>query len=278
MSKPLASVIVPTKNSARTLRACLESIQVQTYKNVEILVVDNFSTDETKEIATQYTDKFFECGPERSAQRNFGVEQAQGKYVLFVDSDMKLEKNVLEQCVDRFEKSSTVRAVVIPEESFGVGFWAQCKKLERSFYLGVDWMEAARFFMKKDVVDVGGYNTTLISGEDWDLSFRIAALGTKERVEAFIFHDEGRLSLSATLKKKFFYATKFFAYVSQTKDQMNQKKQTGVVSRYALFFSDPKKLFCNPLLGGGMLFMKTAEFFFGSIGYVWGFYKQKKMV
>ncbi len=59
MENPLVSVIIPTYNSSRTLEKCLESIKNQTYKNVEIIVVDNNSTDNTKEIAKKYTGKAY---------------------------------------------------------------------------------------------------------------------------------------------------------------------------------------------------------------------------
>jgi glycosyltransferase involved in cell wall biosynthesis len=59
MHRPLVSIIIPTKNSARTLAACLESCRSQTYENIEIIVVDNFSSDMTPEIAKQYTEFFF---------------------------------------------------------------------------------------------------------------------------------------------------------------------------------------------------------------------------
>ena len=64
MDNPLVSVIVPTKNSSKTLEACLRSIKEQSYKNIEIIVVDNNSIDDTKESAKKYTDKVFNFGPE----------------------------------------------------------------------------------------------------------------------------------------------------------------------------------------------------------------------
>jgi glycosyltransferase involved in cell wall biosynthesis len=56
----LVSIIIPTYNSARTLEQCLISIQNQDYTNIEIIVVDNNSSDETKSIATKFTDKVFD--------------------------------------------------------------------------------------------------------------------------------------------------------------------------------------------------------------------------
>ena len=151
MNKSLVSIIIPTKNSSTTLGACLKSIKNQTYKNIELIVVDNNSTDETKVIAKKYTDKVFNKGPERSAQRNYGVKQSNGEYTLIIDSDMELSEKVVENCVKKIQSNTHIKAIIIPEESFGVGFWAQCKKLERSFYIGVDWIEAARFFEKKSL-------------------------------------------------------------------------------------------------------------------------------
>jgi glycosyltransferase involved in cell wall biosynthesis len=70
---PLVSVIVPTKNSSSTLVKCLDSIINQTYRNIEIIIVDNYSADSTRDIAMHYTDKVFTLGPERSPQVNYGV-------------------------------------------------------------------------------------------------------------------------------------------------------------------------------------------------------------
>lgn len=260
MNLPLVSIIVPTKNSAFFIERCLKSIKNQTYINIEIIVVDNDSSDCTLELANKYADRILKKGPERSVQRNFGVEKSKGQYVLIIDSDMELSKSVIKGCVKKAKKG--FGAVIMPEESFGEGFWAQCKKLERSFYIGVDWMEAARFFDKKVFLGVGGFDNHLISGEDWDLSQRVKTRTQIGRVSDLIFHNEGRINLAKTLKKKIYYARHFDKYLSKN----HAGPQISLIARYKLFLSRPKKLFKKPILGLGMLFMKTCEFGFGGLG------------
>jgi len=268
MLKPIVSVIVPTKNSYNTLGSCLESIKNQTYTKIETVVVDNFSSDNTPIVAKKYTKKFYSKGPERSPQRNYGVSKAIGKYVVIIDSDMNLSPGVIQECVEVMESNLALAGIIIPEESFGEGFWAQCKKLERSFYVGVPYMEAARFFKKSDYESTGGYNETMVSGEDWDLSQRIEQLGALGRVASYIYHDEGHISLWKSVSKKFYYAEKFAQYKESSKSADKIIRQTSIVGRYRLFLSKPKKLFRKPLLGTGMLFMKTCEFSFGAAGYL----------
>lgn len=151
MSKEsLVSVIVTTKNESKTIQRCLESVVVQTYSRIELIVVDNASTDATREIAVEYTEKVFNKGPERSAQRNFGVEHSSGCFVLIIDADMQLGRTVVEECVQLIERDHSLGAVIIPEYSFGDGFWVACKAIERQCYIGDDLIEAARFFLMID--------------------------------------------------------------------------------------------------------------------------------
>ena len=84
------SIIITTKNEQDVIKDLLKSIKGQTYKNIEIVVVDNNSTDKTKEIAGRYTKLVFNKGPERSAQRNYGVEKCTGSFVVILDADMQL--------------------------------------------------------------------------------------------------------------------------------------------------------------------------------------------
>jgi len=266
---PLVSVIIPTKNSSEFLEACLASIKNQTYKKLEIIVVDNNSTDDTKLIAKKYTNKLFNKGPERSVQRNYGAKKALGDFLLFIDSDMELSSEVVQSCIKKVTQDKTVLALVIPEKSVGIGFWAQCKALERSFYVGVSWIEAARFFSKKSFNQLGGYDEKNTGTEDYDLPQRlISQMGfpSIRRINDYIVHNEGRLSLVKTLSKKIYYAKKLKRYITTNQHSFNQ--QSSLFERYKLFLKEPKKLLKKPAVGLGMIFMKTVEFFFAGIAYL----------
>jgi glycosyltransferase involved in cell wall biosynthesis len=268
MNTPLVSVIVTTRNNQATLDACLSSIALQSYQALELIVVDRDSVDDTKNIASRYTNHVYNHGPERSAQRNFAVAQATGEYVIIVDSDMELSKDVVTDCVAVMKNQPHSTGIIIPEESFGVGFWAQCKRLERSFYHGYDPVEAARFYPKGIYEQLGGFDETMISGEDWDLSTRARMLGPVMHITAMIHHNEGRLSLRTMLKKKYYYAGQARYYLRKNNVGAKITASAGPLQRYKLFFSRPGKLFSKPLVGFGMLVMKTCEFGSGAVGYI----------
>jgi glycosyltransferase involved in cell wall biosynthesis len=272
--KPLVSIIIATKNEEKNIPFLLKSISKQTYENLEVIVVDNNSTDQTKEISSQHGALVFNQGPERSSQRNFGVEQAKGDYLLFLDADMALSENVVEKCVATALNSKYI-GVIIPEESRGKGFWARCIILERSFYIGVDGIEAARFFDKNTFKNSGGYDSELISGEDWDLHTRISKLGQIGRISALIYHNEGHPTFLGLLRKKIYYAKHFSKYLSKNNGETAVFAQTSLLNRYRIWFSNPQKLFRYPVLGLGMLFLKTCEFGVGGIVFLWSKYVGK---
>lgn len=265
------SVIVPTRNSGSTLTECLASIKNQSYSNLEIIVIDNGSSDKTVAIASKMAHKVFQYGPERSAQRNFGAVQATGDWYLFIDSDMVLQPHVVKECITQVTSNPKVKALVIPEESYGEGFWAQCKRLERSFYVGVEWMEAARFFSASVFTDLHGYDEKNTGTEDYDLPQRLTAKWGNSaiaRTDSTILHNEGKLSLMKTMSKKFYYAHKLERYSSVLTNKAQFQKQASPLERYKLFFANPRKLFADPITGIGMLILKTAEFFAGAMGYI----------
>ncbi|QQR52503.1 glycosyltransferase [bacterium] len=88
-SNSFVSVIIPTRNSAATLDACLKSVAGQTYTPIEIIVVDRDSTDTTKAIAKRFTKHVYNHGPERSAQVNYGVTKSHRR--LCLQSRFRLE-------------------------------------------------------------------------------------------------------------------------------------------------------------------------------------------
>ena len=264
MKEDLVSVIIPTKNSAETIELCLKSIKDQNYPAIETIVVDNYSDDETADIARKYA-RVFQKGPERSTQRNHGVENAKGKYVVIIDSDMELTPNVIKECVHEISKKD-VAAVIIPEISVGEGFWTKCKALERSCYIGDDTIEAARFFDKNIFLEMGGYDEDIAGGgEDWDLPQRIkkAGYGTG-RIESLIKHHEGRLSLTKTMRKKLYYAKTIRRYIKKHPDMASKQ----IVLIRPAYIRHWRRLARDPLHTIGFMFMKMCEFAAGGVGFV----------
>ncbi|RLI30399.1 glycosyl transferase family 2, partial [Candidatus Bathyarchaeota archaeon] len=97
MANPLISVTIPTKNSEETISFCLQSIREQSYPDIEIVVVDGFSSDKTRMIAESYGAKIVLCKGGLLEARFLGVENSRGEYVVLVDSDQILEKTAIER-------------------------------------------------------------------------------------------------------------------------------------------------------------------------------------
>jgi glycosyltransferase involved in cell wall biosynthesis len=252
---PLVSVIVTTKNSARTLERCLAGIRDQSHPAVELIVVDNSSTDDTMAIAGRLADKVATLGPERSAQRNHGAAISSGDYLLFIDSDMVLSRGVVADGL-RALQSTGLPGAIIPEQSFGDGFWTKCRILERDCYTGDDLVEAARFYTREAFLAAGGFDLELNGPEDWDLSRRIAAGRRLPRTTASILHDEGRTSLRTAFVKRRYYAPGYLRYLR--KHGGGVATQGNSLLRPA-FVRNWRRLGRHPVLTGGMLSLKAVE-------------------
>ena len=253
------SVIVPTRNSGRTLEACLTSIRNQTYQHLEVIVVDNGSTDDTVATAQRLGDTVCRYGPvgwiATSAQRNMGATIARGDRLLFIDSDMRLSPTVVGECIETLDRTASP-AVIIPETSVGVGFWARCRALERSCYSGDDSAESARFFTRDSFAAAGGYDEDLTALEDWDLSQRIAGRASVPRISATILHDEGRLRLWGAAAKKRYYGASFRRLVR--KHGGRAMVRANFVARPA-FFRNWRRLATGGAETPGMFLLKSVE-------------------
>lgn len=105
------SIVVPIYNAELYLEETLESIYLQTFKNYELLLINDGSTDNSGEICKKYLQKdprvhyFYRKNSGVSDTRNFGIENANGKYICFIDSDDKLDKNYLSDFIDIYSKN-----------------------------------------------------------------------------------------------------------------------------------------------------------------------------
>lgn len=117
-NNPLVSIIVPIYNAAKYLSACLDSIINQTYQNLEIILVDDGSTDNSYQIAKSYAKKdpriklVHQENAKQSAARNHGIKLATGKYVSFVDDDDEITENFIEQLLVPYQKNKDISLTV----------------------------------------------------------------------------------------------------------------------------------------------------------------------
>lgn len=204
-SRPLVTVVVPTRDVGRTLERCLASIRAQSWPEIELVVIDNFSSDDTFAVAQRLADVAIQAGPERSAQRNLGIELASGAYILWIDADMVLTPRVVEDAVTAAEERGAT-AIFIPEVTVGSGFWTACRALERRCYVGVELIEAPRL-IRTDFFDThAGFRAELSGQEDAELRMRILAAGLPTaHIDTYILHDEGHLTLPFILRKRYYY-------------------------------------------------------------------------
>lgn len=273
----LVSVIVPTYNSQELIVDCLESVRNQTYKNIELIVVDGFSSDKTVQIAKKYA-KVFSYGRDPNQknifavphQRNYGMNKGKGDYLYYIDSDMRLLPKVIETCVDLI-KQERADAVIIPEEARGTGFWARCRSLEKACYNASpqSYTDSARFVKREVWHALGGLDATLGGGDDWDFQHRFYMHNYKTvKSPVHVIHYDGNLKLSKILRKEFIYGKNTLSYFQKySHDKKYLFKQYSFLRKDFLLNTD--KLIKDPVHAAGLFVMKMIEYAAVAIGIVY---------
>jgi glycosyltransferase involved in cell wall biosynthesis len=264
------SIIITTKNEEKNLGNLLNSIKVQDFQDLEIIVVDNNSSDATKEIAQKYGASVFNKGPERSAQRNFGVSKSNGKYVLILDADMILENGILQELSKMAGTDDDLKCLTMKEEPVGESAWAKAKKLELEFYTQPgDFELAPRWFEKEVFMEFNGFDETQTGTEDWDLPDRIYKKYPKKYLTNLkVFHNEGDYGLFHILKKKYYYASKAGKFV--------EKSKGGVFNPRFIYFLRPqfykhKRLWLKDIkISLSLILLIFLETIAGGLGFIKG--------
>lgn len=269
LKQDLVSIIIPTKGRADFLENCLKSIKAQTYKNIELIIVDGEPDSETLKLINKYKVTLYKYTPtlkkgsfDAPYKRNYGVKKSKGKYVYYVDADMELGKNLINEAVGLFNKKYS--ALILPEDSFGVGIWAKAKNLERRCYLGDMGIEAPRFFNKSVWEKVGGLDQSLASGrDDGDLYYKLLENGYKVgRTKSIVKHNEGNLTVAKLFNKKYRYGKDVLKYVSK-------RPKIGIYSYFPIrmsFFRNWRLFVSRPFDTFIFVIMKIIESFGGVIG------------
>lgn len=186
MSEQLISVIIPAYNASKFISKAIDSVLNQTYRPIEIIVVDDGSKDNTKEIVKKYSNNvkyYFKENGGVSSARNYGMKKAQGCFFAFLDADDQWLPEKLEEQKKIFDKNSEIGLVgcgeIFKNES-GLVVRTKIKKnnlveelLKKSLYRN-EITAGSTLMINKNIIDsIGYFDENLKSAEDWDFGFRI---------------------------------------------------------------------------------------------------------
>lgn len=261
--EPLVSIIVPTSNSGASIGECLKSLRSQNYPNIEIIVVDNYSRDKTKLIASQLADVWLSKGLERSAQVNFGVSKARGEYVYRVDSDFLVRPDVIREAVYMCEGEG-FDALCVPNTSDPrVSFWAAVRKLERDSYVGDKLNVAARFVRKHAFEKVGGFKEDLVAGEDYDFHNRLLCYGFRiGELKAGEIHIGEPKSLAEIAKKHYYYGKTFRRFIASN----GRRGLRQIMPIRPAFIRNRKSFAKHPILALGFCLYQVVRYSASTLG------------
>jgi len=192
------TVIIPLYNLAHLVSEAIDSVLSQTYKDIEIIVVDDGSKDNAKEVLASYIKQgkiryIYQENRGLSAARNTGLKAAQGKYIKFLDSDDSLYPEQIERQINDIKDENGVFSVTDYHDLRPNGELIRKRVYvgRREWQLGI-FIETNRavphaFLTPKSlIVKVGGFDETLTSCEDWDLWLRLLKNGVNVKYNPYV--------------------------------------------------------------------------------------------
>ncbi len=251
---PLVSINIATFNSEKTVAKCLASIEGQSYKNIEIVIMDSHSKDRTIDIARCYGAKII-FAPTLATARKAGADASSGEYIFIVDSDQILEPDVVEKCVraceeEKYDGVTLFEKSLIQKGTFIERVIAYDKEIFHSLHDDdpVKGTAIPRFFRSSFFKKVEFEKNPPITFEHTIIHHRIVQMGARIKfVDAYIWHHE-----TATISE---VARKFFRYGYYYIPALKFNKEV------AIFHSMPRrtyfhyKSFRNPLLFIGLFYV-----------------------
>lgn len=230
-SNPKVSVVILNYNGLSFLRGCLKTVRSQMYKNIEIIVVDNNSTDGSQRYVRRQSDVVLIENPENygyARANNIGVKKATGEFVLILNNDTELSPNTIEELVNCYEEKSILSPLQLNLKNkhkrevlcLGMGVdifgYPYDIKLNPNKIFYADG--AAIFMKKKDFVKIGGFDEKLfIFYEDIDLCWRAQLFGMRIKpcITSPLYHYGGGFCEFDNDKDKKYSTSKFRRYQNE---------------------------------------------------------------
>ncbi|MCS7231654.1 MAG: glycosyltransferase [Elusimicrobiota bacterium] len=194
MNKPIVSIVILTRDRYNLLKKCISSIKDSTYKDFEVILIDNGSIDNTKYITKEFQELniryFFTKIKKLSRLRQYGIEQAKGRYVIMIDDDCVLDPKYIELVVKRFEEDENI--AIIGGNLINIGFdkgslnkgkgkiGINCKyETVTKINLAEVFGSACMSIRKEVFEEVGGYDLYCDFMEEVDLTLKVKNRGYK---------------------------------------------------------------------------------------------------
>lgn len=181
MKTPLISIVVPSYNNERYIKKCINSILKQNFKNFELFIVDDCSSDNTVRIINKIKDKRIKIlktskNSGSAVARNIGIKNSKGKYVFFIDGDCIATKNWLGEGIKSFSSNKGLgvegKIIYVSNRYKPTAIDNIAQNIYGGRFMG------GNIAYKKDLLNlVKGFNENLIRGQDRDISMRILKLG-----------------------------------------------------------------------------------------------------
>ena len=204
---PLVTVVIPCFNQADFIDECINSVLNQSYKNIEIICVDDCSTDNSVERIKKYTDlKNFKLIKNSHnlgvcASRNNAVNEAKGFYILPLDGDDTIEPTYIEEAVHVISSNEDIGIVYCQARLFGgINQNLDLPEFNVDDFLFNNCIFCTALFRKSDFLRVGGYKPYMTDGyEDYELWICFVELGLKPyRIDKILFNYRRKHQISRT--------------------------------------------------------------------------------
>jgi glycosyltransferase involved in cell wall biosynthesis len=260
MNKPFFSIIIPAYNRAHSIKKAIASILNQTFNDFEIIIIDDASIDNTKEVIDEIEDPRInyyrnETNQERCISRNKGIELAKGEYICFLDSDDYHLLNHLLTIYVEIEKNNFKKAFYFvnawDETEVGIRSERTCPDFENfdpySYFLHYT-VNPQRWAVHSSIFEKVKFDPEVVICEDMDTSLRIVAqqfpiVQLKERTTVYVAaSDSFTHGDKNKWEKELFYLKRIFAK-KELKELLQNKETNRLLSM--CYFHLSNKMFAQ---------------------------------
>jgi glycosyltransferase involved in cell wall biosynthesis len=246
---PAVTFVIPARNEGECIGRCIDAIKtIETAgRDVEIVVVDNGSTDDTADIArTRGASVVSQMGGTIGALRNYGARVSRGSFLAFLDADCIVPPDWLEQSFLRLDVDRRVIVgfrMVIPDDANWVSRCWDSLFSSRNVTAEVDWLPSGNMIMTREAfVSVNGFDEKLETNEDCDLCFRLGKEGYRmiSVADTAVVHLRPPRSLEQVFKKELWHGKEVFKVfledVRSSGDMNIFRRKNSKVVLYALCY------------------------------------------